>query len=116
MTESDPMPNIDGNYQWVRWALVSRARRSTERESAEWCGADPGPFQRRCLERSRISGAPFRFASRCTASGTRSVSPLLLVLLDAIHAGHPLARRAKPVLLLRHQLVALLKDADPHHV
>src|ERR1051325_1864536 len=43
-------------------------------------------------------------------------SSLLLVLLDAVHAGDPVARRAVPVLLLRHQLVALRQDADPHHV
>src|ERR1051325_8539119 len=44
------------------------------------------------------------------------VSSLLLVLLDAVHAGDPVPRRAVPVLLLRHQLVALRQNADPDHV
>src|ERR1041385_8750469 len=43
-------------------------------------------------------------------------SSLLLVLGDAVHAGDPVARRAVPVLLLWHQLVALRQDADPDHV
>ena len=43
---------------------VSRARRA-----AKWCAADPGPTSPN-LSASRISGAPLRYASRCTASGT----------------------------------------------
>ncbi len=31
-------------------------------------------------------------------------------------AGHPIPRRAEPVLPLRRELVALLQDADAHHV
>ncbi len=50
---------------------VSRAQRSTL-----WCAADPGSsqarmFQEPSLRRPRISGAPLRFAARCTASGER---------------------------------------------
>jgi DNA polymerase III alpha subunit len=50
-------------------ASVSRAQRSTK-----WCAADPGPrllVGRLKQPGSRISGARLRFASRCTASGTR---------------------------------------------
>ena len=42
-------------------------------DSAKRTAVDFGrriPFHIRRLERSRISGAPFRFAPRCTASGT----------------------------------------------
>src|SRR5262249_15512378 len=65
------------SHHWHR-ALprsVSRAQRSTK-----WCAADPGRF-RSGLWRSRISGAPLHFVSRCTASGTRS----LLAVAQAIH-------------------------------
>ncbi len=47
--------------------VVSRAQRSTK-----WCAADPGSLRTPRLQRSRISGAPLRFAARCTASGTRA--------------------------------------------
>src|SRR5262245_50413970 len=43
-------------------------------------------------------------------------SGLLLVLLHRAERCHPRLRRAEPVLLLRHELLALAQDADPHHV
>src|SRR5438045_9502352 len=46
----------------------------------------------------------------------RLISRLLLVFWDGIHMGHPAPRRAEPALLLRRELIALLQDADPHHV
>jgi hypothetical protein len=45
-------------------AAVSRTRCSVERVSAERCTADPGPFQRRCVERSRVCSASLRAALR----------------------------------------------------
>src|SRR5205807_1609831 len=43
-------------------------------------------------------------------------SPLLLVLVHGGKAGHPGLRRAEPVLPLRDKILALVQDADPHHV
>jgi hypothetical protein len=45
---------------------VSRAQRSTS--EAKWCAADRD--RHGSVARSRISGAPLHFVSRCTASGT----------------------------------------------
>ena len=39
---------------------------------AEWCAADPGPLHTPPSRRSRTSGAPLRYRSRRTASGTRT--------------------------------------------
>ena len=44
-------------------ALVPGAAQHGAR-SAKWCAADPGPFQARSLERSRLCGAPLRAAPR----------------------------------------------------
>src|SRR5207247_10648942 len=44
-----------GGVVTPRVSCVSRAQRSTK-----WCAADPGPLRTPSLERSRISGAPFR--------------------------------------------------------
>src|SRR5262245_37040461 len=55
---------IFSNMAWS-W-FVSRTRCSTK-----CCTADPGPFQARRLKRSQVCGAPFRFAPRCAAPGTR---------------------------------------------
>src|SRR5215831_10976885 len=48
---------------------LSRARRSMQ-----CCAADPGSYRILTSKRSRICGASFRFAARCTASGTRNDS------------------------------------------
>src|SRR5215510_11112972 len=56
---------IFSNMAWS-W-FVSRC-------STKCCTADPGPFQGRHLERSRVCGAPFRFAPCCAAPGTRLTS------------------------------------------
>src|SRR5689334_2527758 len=41
---------------------------------------------------------------------------LLFELADAVHPGHPVARRTPPDLPLRHQLIALFQHADAHDV
>ncbi len=67
----------------VNTAVTSRLRvfpgAAQHAADAQRCAADPGSSQaprtwhRRRLGRPRISGAPFRFAPRCTASGERHV-------------------------------------------
>jgi len=59
-----------------RRTAVARVAGAAQHEarSAQWCAADPGPRFLSAAQKqpgSRISGAPLRFASRCTASGTR---------------------------------------------
>jgi len=58
-----------------RGTLVSRAQRSTSRAFTPVFAGFGGALQSRdrsSLERSRISGAPLHFVTRCTASGTRA--------------------------------------------
>ncbi len=57
-----------------RGALVSRAQRNTSRACTPVFAGHGGALQTRdrsSLWRSRISGAPLHFVTRCTASGTR---------------------------------------------
>src|SRR5262249_36093674 len=53
--------------------LTSRAQRSMSEANGALQTRDPGSFSARRKPGSRISGAPLRFAARCTASGTRSL-------------------------------------------
>jgi ABC transporter substrate binding protein len=57
-----------------RRAFIPCVPGAAQREAtAQWCAADPGSLRTPSLERSRISGAPLHFVSRCTASGTRVI-------------------------------------------
>src|ERR1043166_4403335 len=58
----DHVASLSGGVSEFNVTGVSRAQRSTK-----WCAADPGTIK--CGP--RISGAPFRFASRGAASGAR---------------------------------------------
>jgi hypothetical protein len=52
---------------------VSRAQRSGADACLRWCAAEPGPQRRRCLLRSRISGAPLR--KGCALHRVRDTRP-----------------------------------------
>jgi putative ABC transport system substrate-binding protein len=55
-----------------RRAFITRVPGAAQHEAtAQWCAADPGSLRTPSLERSRISGAPLHFVSRCILKGEK---------------------------------------------
>ena len=87
--------------------------RSAARAGGEWCAADPGSLRPPPSRRSRISGAPLRCRSRCTASGTRD--ELILAPMGLDPRVHPFFARAYCVIAVNSFAKGMDARVKPAH-